>query len=210
MDAATKTLRSVPLDRDGTPIDKSLQPKMMVGNVDDAVAHLDVVGGTGFKPTAPKTETAVNAPAVAKPKVRYLGNRPLTKAYDLAVPMEFDGAEFRQLTVRRLKGEDFQSFASLIQQDGVSETDAILSLMTDTPVEVITALDLEDRLELTVTARPFMPRRFQMMFPEMPSLENLQEETAGTPDSSANAGPTSSTTESSEPTSQTGPISQAS
>ncbi len=205
MDAGTRVLRSIPLDQDGTPKDKSLAPATPST---DGVVHLDVVGGTANVPRTPATDTAIQPPPVAKPKARYLGSAPRSTVYRLVIPLEYDGKEYREVTIRRLTGEDFERYAAFTQQ-GASENDAMLSLMTDTPIDVIHELDLEDRLEMTVAARPFMPRRFQMMFPEMPALETGAEAATGE-DTSSNPGTTSSPTENFAQASQTGPISQAS
>lgn len=82
-----------------------------------------------------------------------------TKTYDLKFPLAYDGKEYRNLTLSRLKGRDFENFA-LLSQMGVPHSVIFMSMITGMPIEVVQELDADDWLELAELIKDFIPARF--------------------------------------------------
>jgi Phage tail assembly chaperone proteins, E, or 41 or 14 len=118
----------------------------------------------------PEKQT-VNGAAKAAP--RFLDERAEIEPLPLKFPLEWDGQEYRQVELRRLKGKDFSKFRCLVAV-GVSEDEATLSLISGLPVEVIQALDADDYLELIEKSQDFIPARFRQAAESGPASETGQ------------------------------------
>jgi hypothetical protein len=111
---------------------------------------------------AVKPESVVNSgEAAQKAAPRFLeGTPPASDTYPLKFPMEFDGQEYRSVTLSPLKGKHFKKMRLLIGM-GVDPDDAILALVTGLPVEVLGELDGDDYTEVAERAVTFIPARFR-------------------------------------------------
>lgn len=92
------------------------------------------------------------ASAVDKPVAKVLGER--TRTVDLEWPVEFDGKVWRQITVRRVSGEEVAEFFR-------AGDETRLLRMYDCPAEVIAALDADDYAAVNKAVHDFLPRAFR-------------------------------------------------
>ena len=118
-------------------------------NVIKAAKPADIEGAMAAKAVA-----AIAAPVFIN------GGRPPVQ-YPLAYPMAWNGNEYTAVEARPMKGADFRTFRNLTLM-GVEQDVALISIMTGLPVEVATALDGQDYLELLALLEPFIPARFRM------------------------------------------------
>jgi len=79
------------------------------------------------------------------------------KIVQLLVPIEFDGAVYKNVAIRRLKGRDFMALQRMTGNEDV----ALLALVTGLPVAVIEELDGDDFTVLSEGAQDFLPRRLR-------------------------------------------------
>jgi hypothetical protein len=81
-----------------------------------------------------------------------------TKLVPLAWPIQLGDQRIDTLTVRRLTGRDFSRLTRLPEGD---ESAALAALMTDQPIDVISALDADDFANLTEACQDFLPSRMR-------------------------------------------------
>lgn len=96
--------------------------------------------------------------AAAKVAPRFLVPQ-VTKSHALKFPIEWDGVEYREVALSRLKGADFEKYAALVRM-GVDHTTIFTSLVTRLPVEIVQSLDADDFFDLMELVKDFIPARF--------------------------------------------------
>lgn len=72
----------------------------------------------------------------------------------LAWPLEYDGVQYDEISVKRLTGKDI---LGVRKSAGDAET-AMFALVCGVPTEVIEALDAEDMIRIVDVAQDFLPR----------------------------------------------------
>lgn len=110
----------------------------------------------------------LNLEAPAAMPARILSDRPRAKTIDLQWPVEFNGREYRSVTLVRLTAGEVAAFQSEIEKLLSADPDAKVRfpLFRDErgesiPDEVMDALDDDDRYSLEESAADFLPRRFR-------------------------------------------------
>lgn len=88
-------------------------------------------------------------------EVEYLVDIPDPETFELKVPMKVRGVEYRTLTIRPLRGEDFPKFAAS-EKAGIDINVLTFCIITDTPYAVIKRLSAVDMAELGQRAERFL------------------------------------------------------
>lgn len=109
-----------------------------------------------------KTEEATEAPA-PKPAPVFIGNgRARSKVVSLESPVEYDGREYRAITIVRLNAKEVEDMLAAINRGEPArfpifrdENGALV------PEIVLDALDDDDSLTLDEAAADFIPKRFK-------------------------------------------------
>lgn len=106
--------------------------------------------------------------ASEKKPARIVSARPRSKEIDLQWPVEFDGREYKTITLVRLTAAEVAEFQSEIESllKNDPDTRVRFPLFRDEsgetiPDEVMDALDDDDRFALEEAAADFLPRRFR-------------------------------------------------
>ncbi|ACB96731.1 phage tail assembly protein [Beijerinckia indica] len=103
---------------------------------------------------AEENETIASAP-------RFIGGKTRVKTIRLEYPLEYNGREYREISIARLTVKDVEEFI-----ESLKTRDVRLPIYRDEagdliPEEVLDALDDDDLVTLEAAARDFLPRRFQ-------------------------------------------------
>lgn len=117
----------------------------------DEIARVEARNG---KEQQEATEGQTPAPAAAK----IVGGKERTRTIPLEWPIEYDGAVYDQLTVRRVGGTDFKTIASMAGKD---EEIHLAAMLTGVPPQVIEALDGDDFITVQEAVKDFLPRKLQ-------------------------------------------------
>lgn len=80
-----------------------------------------------------------------------------SKTIPLTVPVEHKGKTYSAISLRRLKGRDFVT----LQRLGDDEDMGLLTAISDAPREVLEELDADDFVNLTESARDFLPQKLK-------------------------------------------------
>lgn len=111
----------------------------------------------------------LNLEAPAKKPARIMSDRPRAKTVDLQWPVEFDGREYKSITLVRMTAGEVAAFQEEIEKLLNSNPDARVRfpLFRDDrgetiPDDVMDALDDDDRFALEEAAADFLPRRFRV------------------------------------------------
>lgn len=80
-----------------------------------------------------------------------------SKTIPLQWPLEYDGIEYREITVGRLRGKAFRAMQAL--QGKHDDDDIVLHCMSGVPIAVIQALDAEDYAEAVAATYAFLPEK---------------------------------------------------
>lgn len=112
----------------------------------------------------------LNLKAPAKKPARIVSDRPRSKTIELQWPIEFNGREYRSVTVARLTAGEVAEFQAEIEKLMANDPDAKVRfpLFRDENGEVLAedvmdALDDDDRFALEEAAADFLPRRFRAL-----------------------------------------------
>lgn len=97
--------------------------------------------------------------AAVKAAPRFIGDGKSELTYELKHPMEYDGTEYRTVTITRLKGKHFRNVE--LHSATFGPEAALIHAMTTLPFAVIEELDGEDFVDLVETMDPFIPARFK-------------------------------------------------
>ncbi len=100
------------------------------------------------------------APA-EKPVPRFVAGKepPKGKEVKLQYPIEYGDKVYESITCHRLTGKQAVKVRRAIQIQGLSEDEALMVEMTDAPLEVLEALDIEDYMALQEELQNFLPAR---------------------------------------------------
>lgn len=80
-----------------------------------------------------------------------------SKTIPLTVPVEHDGKTYEAINLRRLKGKDFLALQRLEGDEDMG----LLTAISDAPREVLEELDADDFVNLTESARDFLPQKLR-------------------------------------------------
>lgn len=90
----------------------------------------------------------------AKPAPEFIGNKNRSVTILLEYPLAYDGIEYHEVTLSRVRGVDLQRV-----DEHEDQTLQLLHLVTGLPHKVIEALDAEDYAEINAVGADFLPRR---------------------------------------------------
>ena len=102
----------------------------------------------------------------------------MTLVHPLEYPMEFDGVEYHSVTIRRVKGKDFEAFHSLLAK-GHALNDVMIHIMTEIPLEFAEDLFLDDKMDILEAAKPFMFRQLRTLVDSFQPADDQAETTTG-------------------------------
>lgn len=96
----------------------------------------------------------------AEPKVEYLTDEKLSHTLTLEYPFKYDGVEYRELTVHRLKGVKLMKYSQQQQQfeSNEDQTAFLLAVLCSVPKPVIEALMADDFASLSEVLPDFLPK----------------------------------------------------
>ncbi|WP_421983337.1 phage tail assembly protein [Roseibium sp.] len=130
-------------------------------------------------------------------EVEFLTEVPDPVTIPLERPMKFKGKEYRELTLRPMRGADFAKIEKGVKAGG-SEGLVCMAVITDTPYAVVSRLGPTDSIEVMKVLPDFLPREFF-------SVEETVEETEEETEQDEQAGQTGQDTSPSSPPSSDGP-----
>lgn len=141
------------------------------------------------QPIADTTEAATATSTKAPP--RFLRER-AERTISLIWPIEFDGREYHEVTFHRLTGKDFARLQKARRSGASSEDMMMVSVMTNTPVPVLDALDAEDYMTVMEVLQDFLP--MAMLAAGKKKMGELAEEGSSSGSSEPDGGESSSST----------------
>ncbi|MHA1524240.1 MAG: phage tail assembly protein [Alphaproteobacteria bacterium] len=108
------------------------------------------------------------------PKIEFSGGGSRETSVPLAWPLLVDGADVKEIVVRRLTGGEIAALAEH-QSDGEMDNATFLATFTDHPAEVLNALDVDDLDAVSEQVKVFLPRRIREEMENAASRVHLHE-----------------------------------